>query len=84
MLAQRSHAPIVPLAIASSRRLVFSKAWDRAALNLPFGTTAIVMGDVVEVPANADDAMLEQARQLLEQEMQRITGRAYALTGKPE
>ena len=83
-LAQRSGAPIVPLAIASSRRFVFRKAWDKAALNLPFGKTAICVGDLVYVPADADDDGLAQCRALLETEMNRATERAHQLTGKPE
>ncbi|MEM9330126.1 MAG: lysophospholipid acyltransferase family protein [Pseudomonadota bacterium] len=83
-LAQRSGAPIVPLAIASSRRLVFKKAWDKAALNLPFGKTAICVGELVYVSSDAGDEEIEACRFRLEEEMQRITKRAYELTGKPE
>ncbi len=83
-LAARSGVPIVPLAIASSRRFVFEKAWDKAALNLPFGTTAICVGDLVHVPVDATDEELENQRDLLENELKRITTRAYELTGKPE
>lgn len=84
MLAHKSGAPIIPLAVASSRRFVFKKAWDKAALNLPFGTTVIQIGDLIEVPEDAGDEELEQARNLLELEMHRITKSAYNLTGKPE
>ncbi|MEM7069213.1 MAG: lysophospholipid acyltransferase family protein [Pseudomonadota bacterium] len=83
-LARKSGAPIVPLAIASSRRAVFKKAWDRAALNLPFGKTAICVGELVYVAENADDEELEKQRKFLEDEMKRVTDRAYELTGKPE
>jgi len=84
MLAQRSGVPIVPLAIASSRRHVFARAWDKAAFNLPFGTTAICVGELVHVPLDATDETLESKRNLLETEMNKITKRAYELTGKPE
>ena len=83
-LAQRSGAPVVPLAIASSRRFVFRKAWDRAALNLPFGKTVICVGELIRVDKNADDAELENKRKLLEREMKKATARAYEKTGKPE
>lgn len=83
-LAQRSGAPIVPLAIASSRRFVFKNAWDRTALNMPFGKTAICTGALVRVDKDAGDAELEKKRQMLEDEMNRATKRAYELTGKPE
>lgn len=84
MLAQRSGRPIVPLAIASSRKKVFERAWDKAALNLPFGKTGICTGEMIYVPKDADDSTLEDCRKLLEDEMKRITEKAYALTGKPE
>lgn len=84
MLGQKSGAPIVPLAIASSRRHIFHKAWDKAALNMPFGTTAIVVGNLVHVPDNADDTKLEECRQKLEDELNRATQRAYELNGNPE
>ncbi|MEM9277032.1 MAG: lysophospholipid acyltransferase family protein [Pseudomonadota bacterium] len=83
-LAQRSGAPIVPLAIASSRRFVFKKAWDKAALNMPFGTTGICVGELIHVSSDADDAELEAKRSQLENEMKRVTQRAYELAGNPE
>ncbi|MBL4890333.1 MAG: lysophospholipid acyltransferase family protein [Rhizobiaceae bacterium] len=83
-LAQRSGRPIVPLAIASSRRHVFSKAWDRAALSLPFGTTGICVGELIYVPANASADELELCRMKLETVLNDTTKRAYALTGVPE
>ena len=84
MLAQKSGAPVVPLAIASSRKYVFKKAWDKAALNMPYGTTAIVVGELVHVPDKADEAILETCRKTLENELNRVTKRAYELTGTPE
>ena len=74
----------MPLAIASSRRIVFSKAWDKAALNLPFGRTAICIGSLVRVSPHADDDAVEEARNRLESELNDATARAYELTGKPE
>lgn len=83
-LAKRSGAAIVPLAIASSRRKVFEKSWDKTALNLPFGTTAICVGELVHVSPEADEDAVEAARALLEERMNEATHRAYALTGNPE
>ena len=83
-LAAKSGCPIVPLAIASSRRYVFKNAWDRAALNMPFGKTAICVGELVNVPADATEDQLEKHRNLLENELTRATERAYELTGNPE
>ncbi|MCU0790394.1 MAG: lysophospholipid acyltransferase family protein [Nitratireductor sp.] len=83
-LAKRSGRPIIPLAVASSRRKVVKGAWDRTTFNLPFGRSAIVMGEPVVIAADADDAALEAGRLRLQAEMDRITARAYELTGKPE
>ncbi|MEO0328933.1 MAG: lysophospholipid acyltransferase family protein [Pseudomonadota bacterium] len=82
-LAQKSGRPILPLAIASSRRHVFEKAWDKAALNLPFGNTSICVGDFISVPHSASDEEREKCRDTLEAEMHRITEQAYELTGNP-
>jgi len=84
MLAQKSGAPIVPLAIASSRRYVFRNSWDKTTINMPFGKTAIVAGELVHVPENANDEALEAFRQKLENELNHATTRAYQLNGKPE
>ncbi len=83
-LAKRSGRPIIPLAVASSRRRVVKGAWDRATFNLPFGRSSLVVGGALNVPPDADEEMLEKARQQLEAEMTRITARAYELTGNPE
>lgn len=83
-LAKRSGRPIIPLAVASSRRWVVRGAWDRTTFNLPFGRSSLVVGEAVSVPPDADDAALEAARAALEAELNRITARAYELTGRPE
>ncbi|WP_075995699.1 lysophospholipid acyltransferase family protein [Salaquimonas pukyongi] len=83
-LAQKSGRPIVPLAVASSRRWVLPKSWDRTTINLPFGKSAIVAGERVRVSATAGPDELEAARIRLKDEMDRITRRAYELTGVPE
>jgi lysophospholipid acyltransferase (LPLAT)-like uncharacterized protein len=83
-LARRSGRPIIPLAVASSRRLIFHGAWDRTTINLPFGKSAICMGAPVHIAGNADDGEIERARKQLEVELNRITKRAYELTGVPE
>ena len=83
-LAHRSGSPIVILAVASSRRKVFERSWDRTTFNLPFGRIAVCGSDPIHVPHNADDKELERCRVLLENELTRITVRAYDLVGNPE
>ncbi len=83
-LAQRSGRPIVPFAIASSRRFVFRKSWDKTVMNLPFGKSAICVGELVKVPKSADDGKVEEYRKILEDELNRVTKQANELTGNPE
>jgi lysophospholipid acyltransferase (LPLAT)-like uncharacterized protein len=78
-LAAKSGRPIIPLAVASSRRYTFKNAWDKASLSLPFGRSAICMGAIVRVPAGKQEQ--EASRVELENELNRITDSAYHLVG---
>jgi len=78
-LAAKSGRPIIPLAVASSNRYTFKKAWDGATFNLPFGRSAICMGDMINVSQTKNKQ--EQYRIELEDELNRITKRAYQLVG---
>lgn len=79
-LAKLSGRPIVPVAVVTSRRLDFA-SWDRSSIGLPFGRGAIVIGDPVFVPLEADEATIEQARRTVESGLDRVHERAYALVG---
>lgn len=81
MLARASGRPIYPSALATSRRIQFNN-WDRSALNLPFSRGAIVIGEPIRVPADADDAALEAARRMVEARLNAATDRAYALADR--
>lgn len=83
-LARASGVPIVPVAIATSRRLSIGSSWDRTAINLPFGRLAFVTGEPVAVPENASEDELEGYRQALEDELNRITRRAYAIVDRTD
>lgn len=80
-LARISGRPILPAALATSRRKVLEKTWDRTAINLPFGRAGIVFGDAIHVPADADDAAMEETRRAVTAGLNRVTARAYALVG---
>jgi hypothetical protein len=77
-LARASGRPIYPVAVATSRYIEL-RSWDRSVLNLPFGRFAIAVGEPVRVPANADDAALEEARHTVEARLNGATERAYAI-----
>lgn len=83
MLASRSGRPIYPVGIATSRRIVLN-SWDKSVINLPFGKGAIVLGEPVRVPENADAATLERCRRAVEASLNAATGQAYAIADATE
>jgi lysophospholipid acyltransferase (LPLAT)-like uncharacterized protein len=80
-IARHGGVPIVPVATATSYRKRMVRSWDRAAFNLPFGRFAMVFGESIEVPADADAETLEAKRKAVEDELNRVTARAYAIVG---
>jgi len=80
-LAQHSGRPIYPVAIATQRRIEFDN-WDKSALNLPCGRLAMVAGDAIVVPRDADDTLLEDKRQEVERALNRATARAYEIADR--
>jgi lysophospholipid acyltransferase (LPLAT)-like uncharacterized protein len=77
-LSAMSQRPIVPVAVATSRRIELN-TWDRAALNLPFGCLAVTGGPLIQVPQDPDPATLEHYRVEVEQVLNVATKRAYVL-----
>ena len=80
-LAQMSGRPIVPTAVATSRRIQLDN-WDRTTINLPFGRRAAVAGPLIRVAADADDAALEAARLAVEAGLNEATRRAYDIVDR--
>ncbi|TIU55682.1 MAG: hypothetical protein E5W25_35095, partial [Mesorhizobium sp.] len=79
LLARLSGRPILPAAIATSRRKVLERSWDKTTINLPFGRSSIVVGAPVFVPANADEAEMERKRQEVTAALNAATAEAYRL-----
>ena len=79
-LARLSGRPIVPIAVVTSRRHDF-KSWDRGSIGKPFGRGAIVVGDLIRVASDADDAAMEAARKAVEAGLDDVHARAYAKVG---
>jgi len=77
-LARLSGRPIIPVAAATSRCLVLN-TWSKFTINLPFSTFALVAGDPLFIPENADDTQLERARLDVEKSLNIVTDRAYDL-----
>jgi lysophospholipid acyltransferase (LPLAT)-like uncharacterized protein len=80
-LAQMSGRPIYPVAVATSGRITLDN-WDCSVINLPFSRGAIVAGAPIHVAADADADALERARLAVEQELNAVTERAYALVDR--
>jgi lysophospholipid acyltransferase (LPLAT)-like uncharacterized protein len=83
MLARESGRPIMPFAMVTSRywRL---KNWDQTTINLPFGRGALVGGEIIMVPPDADAEKMEELRARLEVTLNDAMVRAYAQVGRPE
>lgn len=83
MLARETGRPIMPFAMATSR-FVRLNNWDHTTINLPFGRGALVGGDIIMVPPDADAETMETLRARLEATLNEVTRRAYAQVGRPE
>jgi lysophospholipid acyltransferase (LPLAT)-like uncharacterized protein len=83
MLGRESGRPIMPFAMVTSR-FVRLHNWDRTTINLPFGRGALVGGEIIIVPADADAETMEELRARLEATLNDATRRAYAQVGRPE
>jgi lysophospholipid acyltransferase (LPLAT)-like uncharacterized protein len=83
MLAREAGRPIMPFAMATSRFIRLNN-WDRTTINLPFGRGALVGGEMIMVPPDADAETMEKLRAQLEATLNDVTRRAYAQVGHPE
>jgi lysophospholipid acyltransferase (LPLAT)-like uncharacterized protein len=79
-LARLAGVPILPVAVSVSSRMVLG-TWDRLIIPLPFGRGAVIWGDPITVPRDADDAQLAQLRTKLEEDLTRVSAEADALVG---
>jgi lysophospholipid acyltransferase (LPLAT)-like uncharacterized protein len=63
-------------------RFIRLNNWDRTTINLPFGRGALVGGEIIMVPADADAETMEDLRARLEATLNDATRRAYAQVGR--
>ena len=68
-LAQEAGASILPMAVASSRKLVLN-TWDRFEVILPFSQVALVIGEPFVVPPDSDVRAMAACRLALENRLQ--------------
>jgi lysophospholipid acyltransferase (LPLAT)-like uncharacterized protein len=81
LLAQKTGVPIYPLSYSAKHAKIFA-SWDRFMLPRPFTQCAVVYGNPLSVPADADDAEREACRRRLEAELCRITLNADRHVGR--
>jgi lysophospholipid acyltransferase (LPLAT)-like uncharacterized protein len=77
-LAKATGNPVVPFHLEASRHWTL-KSWDRTQIPKPFATVALAVGEPIEVPPDADEAVIEGARELLEARLQELERRALAM-----
>jgi lysophospholipid acyltransferase (LPLAT)-like uncharacterized protein len=77
-LAKTTGNPVVPFHLEASRSWTLN-SWDRTQIPKPFGTVALVVGEPMDVPSDADEAALELTRQQLEQRLTALEPRARQL-----
>jgi lysophospholipid acyltransferase (LPLAT)-like uncharacterized protein len=77
MLASLTGLPLVPVGVASSRRLAL-KSWDRFEVPQPFAKNLFHFGAPLRVPAQASHAQLKVLQASLQADMERLDREAEA------
>lgn len=71
-LAKLSGHPILPQVLDCTRKIRL-KSWDEFIVPMPFGTIVYDYGELMDVPHDADDELMEQKRLELESVLQTLT-----------
>ena len=79
-LARITGMPIVPCAVASTRRRML-RSWDRFCIALPFGRAIAAWGAPIQVAKDADDETQEAARMALEGALNGLSRRVDLASG---
>ncbi|RCL03586.1 MAG: hypothetical protein JSC161_000343 [Candidatus Tokpelaia sp. JSC161] len=77
LLSKLSGRPIIPYVYAFSREKILRRTWDQTAIPLPFGRSIFLMGEVIYVPSDADEGILEGKRIELTLIMNALMEQAY-------
>jgi lysophospholipid acyltransferase (LPLAT)-like uncharacterized protein len=77
-LAKVTGHPILPFHIEADRYWTLH-SWDRTQIPKPRATTAIAIGEPLEVPRDASDEAIERARRELERRLSELERDALAL-----
>jgi lysophospholipid acyltransferase (LPLAT)-like uncharacterized protein len=77
-LAKATGNPVLPFHLEADRHWTLG-SWDRTQIPKPFATVSIAVGEPFDVPADADEAVIESARQMLERRLHALEERALVL-----
>jgi len=81
LLASKSGAPILPMAVAADRYWAF-RSWDRTLLPKPFARLDLWYGDPMIVPEKAGAEAVEQCRLEMERRLNALYAQAWSEFGK--
>jgi lysophospholipid acyltransferase (LPLAT)-like uncharacterized protein len=82
LMAKKSGAWLVPVGVSANRRRL-APTWDSYMVPKLFARCVMVFGDPIRLEKNASEQEVESARQLLENEMNRLEREAEAEAGHP-
>ncbi len=77
-LAKATGNPVLPFHLEAARHWTLP-SWDRTQVPKPFSLVALAVGAPVDVPREADDALIEAKRKELERALAELQQRALAL-----
>ena len=78
-LARTTGNPVLPFHLEASRAWTL-RSWDRTQIPKPFSAVALVVGEPLDVAADATDEQIEQARRTLEAMLGALETRAREMT----
>lgn len=81
-VAGKSGLQIIPVGVACHWAWK-AKSWDRFMLPLPFSRATVVGGNPIAVPDDLDSQTVEQWRDRLQEEMDRVQRKAESACGRP-
>ncbi len=77
-LARATGNPVLPFHLEASSHWT-ANSWDRTQIPKPFSTVALVVGEPIDVPAEATDQQLDSSRQTLEFRLRALEDRALEM-----
>ena len=75
LVAQKTGGVVLPV-VASARRALSLKSWDRMLIPMPFTRAVVMVGEPVRVPSGLDEGGMESLRAELEEKMRALTAAA--------